>query len=141
MKDEIKKCPQCGNTENFQMEKSPYGKTKCLQCNHKAEHFLFMADIETEEESKAAEHSDLDIIVEVQVFKPSGKYADTLSLKFSDLNDKIEQYELCWYLIIEQIRIFRQRTATAGLIYSVGYSDESVKNYYKNDIYPILIND
>lgn len=122
-------CPVCGNEENFQIEKSPYGDTKCLECNYKASHEYFSVQ---EDEGNEA------IIISVMRFKPSGKYYDNMDIKLSNIMNKIEEYELCWYLIVEQIRKFRKFSGT-DLEFLIGYSDDSVKNYPKNDIYPIIL--
>lgn len=36
------KCPSCGQTENFIIEKSPYGSTQCGVCKHKDKHEKFI---------------------------------------------------------------------------------------------------
>ena len=42
MKNEIGiKCPECGQTERFEIEKSPFGSTQCGVCNHKDKHEKF----------------------------------------------------------------------------------------------------
>ena len=41
MKNKYPVCPVCGNEEKFQIEKSPYGDTKCLECSYKASHEYF----------------------------------------------------------------------------------------------------
>lgn len=78
------------------------------------------------------------IIVSVMRFKPSGKYYDTMDIKLSNITHIIEEFELCWYVVIEQIRNFRNRSGT-DLEFLIGYSDDSVKNYKKDDIYPIIL--
>ena len=122
-------CLVCGNTENFQIEKSPYRDTKCLECGHKASHEYFSIQENTEDEG---------IIISVMRFKQSGKYYDTMDIKLSNIMNKIEEYELCWYWIIEEIRNFRNKSGT-DLEFLIGYSDDSVKNYKKDDIYPIIL--
>lgn len=125
-------CPQCANEEKFQIEKSPYGDTKCLECNYKASHEYFaiqesITDIESNE-----------IEITIMRFKESGKYYDTMIIKLSNIMNKIEEYELCWYLLIEQIRKLRNKCGS-DLEWLIGYSDDSVKNYNKDDIYPIIL--
>ena len=122
------KCPKCGNTEHFTIEKSPIGNTTCDSCGHSQRHEWFIFD----------EVQELEITV--MTFKPSGKYYDTTVIKLSNIMNKVEEYEICWYLIVEQIRRFRNRCGT-DLEYLIGYSDDSVKNYTKNDVYPILLKD
>lgn len=36
------KCPECGQTENFIIEKSPFGCTQCGVCKHKDKHEKFI---------------------------------------------------------------------------------------------------
>jgi hypothetical protein len=122
----ITKCPRCGNIEHFMIEKSPYGNTTCNSCGHSQSHEWFIFGEELE--------------ITVMTFKPSSKYYDTIVIRLSDIMNKIEEYELCWYLVVEQIRRFRNRCGT-DLEYLIGYSDDSVKNYTKNDIYPIILKD
>lgn len=45
-------CPICSNKTEFQIEKHPYGDTKCLKCNYKASHeyFIYTEDEKTEDE-------------------------------------------------------------------------------------------
>ena len=97
-------------------------------CGHSQRHEWFIFD----------EAQELEITV--MTFKPSGKYYDTTVIKLSNIMNKVEEYEICWYLIVEQIRRFRNRCGT-DLEYLIGYSDDSVKNYAKNDLYPILLKD
>lgn len=122
----ITKCPKCGNTEHFKIEKSPFGWTTCEKCNYSQLHKWFIF------------HEEQEIEITVMVFKQSGKYYDTFQIKLSNIMNKVEEYEICWYLIVEQIRKFRKRCGS-DLEYLIGYSDDSVKNYSKNDIYPIII--
>lgn len=123
----ITRCPRCGNTDHFTIEKSPFGSTTCNACEHTQSHewFIFTEDHEIE--------------IIVMTFKSSGKYYDTFNIKLSNIMNKNEEHELCWYLIIEQIRKFRRKST--DLWYLIGYSDDSVKNYAKNDIYPIILKD
>ena len=129
MKNKYPVCPQCGNEENFQIEKSPYGDTRCVECSYKASHEYFSVQKNAEDEG---------IIVGVMRFKPSGKYYDTMDIKLYNITTRLEEYELCWYVLIEQIRKFRNKCG-GDLEFLIGYSDDSVKNYNKNDIYPILL--
>ena len=124
----ITQCPECGNDEHFRIEKLPFGSTTCELCGYSSLHQFFAFD------------EDQEIEITVMTFKPSGKYYDTTVIKLSGIMNKIEEYELCWYLIVEQIRKFRNRCGT-DLEYLIGYSDDSVKNYAKNDVYPILLKD
>lgn len=122
-------CLVCGNTENFQIEKSPYGNTNCLECSYKASHEYFSVQENAEDEG---------IIISVMRFKQSGKYYDTMDIKLSNITARLEEYELCWYSLIELIRKFRN-TCDTEIEWLIGYSDDSVKNYKKDDIYPIIL--
>ena len=128
MKNKYPVCPICGNEEKFQIEKSPYGDTKCLECSYKASHKHF---------SVQEDDGNEVIIICVMRFKPSGKYYDTTEFEFA-MDEEI--FKLCWYSIIEEVRKFRNRSGT-DLEYLIGYSDNSVKNYTNNDVYPILLKD
>jgi NAD kinase len=37
----MRRCPNCDNTDRFEMERSPYGDTKCLECGYKDIHTVF----------------------------------------------------------------------------------------------------
>ena len=78
-----------------------------------------------------------NIEINVMRFKESGKFYDEITIESSDLP---EITELSWYRITEEIRKLRTKSGS-DLHYLIGYSDESVLNYSKDDIYPIIIKD
>ena len=78
-----------------------------------------------------------NIEITVMRFKESGKFYDEITIESSDLP---EITELSWYRITEEIRKLRIKSGS-DLHYLIGYSDESVLNYSKDDIYPIIIKD
>lgn len=116
-------CPECGNDEHFKIEKSPFGSTTCESCRYSNLHQFFTYN------------EDVPQLI-IMRFKDSGKYYDEFSLKFSDLENDPD----CWYQVIEEVRKYR-KLFTSDLWYLIGYSDDSVKNYTKDDIYPIILKD
>ena len=80
-----------------------------------------------------------NIEISVMRFKESGKYHDEIIIQSADLPE-IKDSDLCWYLITEEIRKLRIKSGS-NLHYLIGYSDVSVFNYYKDDIYPVIIKD
>ena len=78
-----------------------------------------------------------NIEITVMRFKESSKYYDEITIESSELP---EIAELSWYRITEEIRKLRIKSGS-DLHYLIGYSDESVLNYSKDDVYPIIIKD
>lgn len=118
-------CPQCGNEANFQIEKSPYGSTTCLNCRYSHSHEFFSLEHEGQ------------TIIKIMRFKESGKYYDEFDLPVSSLDSEVDS----WYYVVEEVRNFRLKSDMSELEWLIGYSDESVKNYKKNDIYPVILKD
>lgn len=66
-------CPNCNNTLEFLIEKSPFGITECCRCTYKAEHRVFNQDVVAPDRTTNITNSALGL-------KIAGKNEDYISI-------------------------------------------------------------
>lgn len=75
-------CPNCNNTLEFLIEKSPFGITECCRCKYKAEHIAFNHDVVTLDRTTNITNSALGL-------KIAGKNEDYISIALNAENTNI----------------------------------------------------